>query len=94
MYAAKSNGKNRIVQFGDELGNAERERLTLESDLRRAITEGEILPYFQPEFDLTTNQLPALKRWPAGPIPPWGWFPRISFPSPKRPASSFPLART
>ena len=44
MYAAKRNGKNRIVQFGDELGNAERERLTLESDLRRAITRGEISP--------------------------------------------------
>lgn len=66
MYAAKQNGKNRIVQFGDDLGNAAWARLTLESDLRRAIADGDIKLEYQPEFDLATNQVvrfEALARW-------------------------------
>jgi len=81
MYAAKRNGRNRIVQFGDDLGNATRERLTLEGELRRAIAEGEITVHYQPEFDLTTNAIvrfEALARWThakLGVIPPLNFIP-------------------
>jgi len=81
MFAAKRSGKNRIVQFGDDLGNATRERLTLEGDLRRAIEEGEITVHYQPEFDLATNTIvrfEALARWThpkLGPIPPLNFIP-------------------
>jgi EAL domain-containing protein (putative c-di-GMP-specific phosphodiesterase class I) len=66
MYAAKRNGKNRMVQFGDQLGSVARERITLESELRRAIERGEISVDYQPEFELGTNYIvrfEALARW-------------------------------
>jgi diguanylate cyclase (GGDEF)-like protein len=81
MYAAKRNGKNRIVQFGDDLGNATRERLTLEAELRRAIETGEITVHYQPEFDLASNTIvrfEALARWThprLGAIPPLNFIP-------------------
>ncbi|HEY1498419.1 MAG TPA: EAL domain-containing protein [Acidobacteriaceae bacterium] len=81
MFAAKRNGKNRIVQFGDGLGSAARERMMLEGELRRAITNGEITVHYQPEFDLATNTIvrfEALARWmhpSLGPIPPMSFIP-------------------
>jgi diguanylate cyclase (GGDEF)-like protein len=66
MYAAKRSGKSRIVQFGDDLGIAARERLTLESELHHAIAKGEISLDYQPEVDFATNQIvrfEALARW-------------------------------
>lgn len=66
MYAAKRSGKNRVVQFGDDLGAAERERLTLERELHNAIAKGEISLNYQPEVDFATNQIvrfEALARW-------------------------------
>lgn len=81
MYAAKRNGKNRIVQFGDDLGVATRERMTLENDLRCAITEGAITVHYQPEYDLATNSIirfEALARWnhaTLGPISPLHFIP-------------------
>ena len=81
MFAAKRNGKNRIVQFGDGLGSAARERLMLETELRRAIENGEISVHYQPEFDLSTNTIvrfEALARWvhpTMGPIPPVSFIP-------------------
>ena len=66
MYAAKRSGKSRIVQFGDDLGLAARERLTLERELHHAIAKGEISLDYQPEVDFATNQIvrfEALARW-------------------------------
>jgi diguanylate cyclase (GGDEF)-like protein len=76
MYAAKKSGKNRVVQFGGNLGYAARERITLESELRRAMERGEIWVDYQPEFDLGTDlivRFEALARWThptLGTIPP------------------------
>lgn len=81
LYAAKRNGKNRVVLFGDDLGNAARARLTLEGELRRAIEAGEITVHYQPEFDLATNKIvrfEALARWThprLGAIPPLNFIP-------------------
>lgn len=81
MFAAKRNGKNRVVQFGDGLGTAARERLMLEGELRQAIDNGEITLHYQPEFDLATNTIvrfEALARWvhpTLGPIPPLSFIP-------------------
>ncbi len=81
MFAAKRNGKNRVVQFGDGLGSAARERMMLEGELRRAIENGEIRVHYQPEFDLATNTIvrfEALARWAhptLGPIPPMHFIP-------------------
>jgi diguanylate cyclase (GGDEF)-like protein len=76
MYAAKRNGKNRIVQFGDDLEIATRERMTVENELRLAISEDAITVHYQPEYDLATNSIirfEALARWThetLGPISP------------------------
>jgi diguanylate cyclase (GGDEF)-like protein len=81
MYAAKRNGKNRVVQFGDHLGHAARERLTLEGELRRALADKEIFVHYQPEFDLATHAIvrfEALARWThptMGNIPPLSFIP-------------------
>lgn len=66
MYAAKRSGKNRICHFSADLGVSVRERLTLESELRRALNQKEIFVHYQPEFDLATNSVirfEALARW-------------------------------
>lgn len=66
MYAAKRNGKGQFVQFGDELGNAARERMTIENELRSAIADHAIVLHYQPEFDLATHEITrfeALARW-------------------------------
>ena len=66
MYAAKRSGKNRIVEFSADLGSAARERMTLEGELRRAVAEDEISIEYQPEFDLTNDNIvrfEALARW-------------------------------
>ncbi len=66
MYAAKKVGKNRIVYFSRELGASVRERLDLETQLRNALTNGEIVVWYQPEFDVASRRLirfEALARW-------------------------------
>ncbi|HEX3661289.1 MAG TPA: EAL domain-containing protein [Acidobacteriaceae bacterium] len=81
MYAAKRNGKNRVVQFGDHLGHAARERLTLEGELRRALADKDIFTHYQPEFDLASQTIvrfEALARWThprMGNIPPLSFIP-------------------
>jgi len=81
MYAAKKNGKNQVVLFGDHLGYAARERITLESELRRALERNEISVHYQPEFDIGTNSIvrfEALARWThptLGSIPPLNFIP-------------------
>jgi len=66
MYAAKKLGKNRVVYFSPELGASLRERLHLETQLRGALSNGEIVVWYQPEFDVASRRLirfEALARW-------------------------------
>ena len=76
MYASKRDGRNRATLFTPELGTLVRERLSLENELRGAITRGEISVHYQPEFDVVTQRLvrfEALARWAhpsLGNIPP------------------------
>ena len=66
MYAAKRNGKNQVKRYTPELGASVRERVTLETQLRGAISRGEIHLAYQPEFDLGSGRVvrfEALARW-------------------------------
>ena len=66
MYAAKRQGKSRMMAFSDQLGAEIRERQKLETELRTAIARGEIRAWYQPEFDVATRELvrfEALARW-------------------------------
>lgn len=81
MYAAKRNGKHRIVCFDHELANATSERLALENELGHALAENQITVHYQPEYDLANNAIvrfEALARWfhpTMGTIPPLKFIP-------------------
>jgi diguanylate cyclase (GGDEF)-like protein len=64
-YTAKGNGTGFAV-YRPERDHFSRRRLALAGDLRRAIADGELQPYFQPQIDLRTGSVvgaEALVRW-------------------------------
>jgi diguanylate cyclase (GGDEF)-like protein/PAS domain S-box-containing protein len=66
MYKAKADGKGRIALFDASLHEQLGDKLQLEADLRRAISEGQLSLAFQPLFDLEPyrlNGFEALARW-------------------------------
>ncbi|HBX68185.1 MAG TPA: hypothetical protein DEH25_02035 [Chloroflexi bacterium] len=66
MYAAKNRGRGRAEIFQTGMRQRVAERLTLETDLRRAIRSEELRIYYQPIADLGTGRLmgfEALVRW-------------------------------
>ncbi len=76
MYHAKENGRNDFEYFTEDMKIAALARLGLETDLRRAVSNGEMTLHYQPQIDLVTGEicrLEALLRWhqPArGLVPP------------------------
>ena len=76
MYAAKADGRRRVVLFDQSMHERIAEKLKLEGDLRRAIGEGQLSVVYQPLFDLEPYRLSgfeALARWKhpeRGPISP------------------------
>jgi len=81
MYAAKREGKNRVMNFTSEIGSLVHERLSLENLLRGAISRNEISVHYQPEFEVNGGRLvrfEALARWShptLGQIPPVKFIP-------------------
>jgi EAL domain-containing protein (putative c-di-GMP-specific phosphodiesterase class I) len=66
MYQAKRAGKARHEVFDEKMHHAAKETLQLETDLRRAIENGEIYVMYQPMFSLATRKIQgveALTRW-------------------------------
>ena len=66
MYHAKSEGRNNFQYYAPEMNASAFERLSLENALRKAVSGGELLLYFQPRFNTTTGQVvgaEALVRW-------------------------------
>ena len=51
MYQAKRSGRNTLRFFDPETHAAMTERIALEADLRRALPEGQLRLYFQPQVD-------------------------------------------
>ncbi len=79
LYHAKSQGRNNFRFYSKELTRQASERLSLESELRRALEQGELLLHYQPKFDLATGGLvgaEALMRWQH---PQRGMVPPLSF---------------
>ncbi|MGM7774511.1 putative bifunctional diguanylate cyclase/phosphodiesterase [Arthrobacter sp. KNU-44] len=80
MYAAKSAGKNRYLQFVPEMMSALLARNDLETGLRTAVKRGEIAVHYQPVVSAaraTVTQIEALVRWerPGGLVPPSDFIP-------------------
>jgi diguanylate cyclase (GGDEF)-like protein/PAS domain S-box-containing protein len=66
MYEAKTNGKDNLLQFTNDMGAQALARLQIKTELQRALHEGQIRAYFQPTIDLVTGALrgfEALARW-------------------------------
>lgn len=66
MYQAKKQGKNRYFWFEPNMENELRFRNELEAGIRRGIGEGEFVPYYEQQVDLTTGELSGfemLARW-------------------------------
>ena len=66
LHQAKDSGRDRIEVFTAEIRAAMQRRIDEERALRRSIDSGDVVPFFQPEFDASTGQLVGaeiLARW-------------------------------
>ena len=75
MYRAKRAGKKRCEVFDTGMHASAVRRLTLETDMRRAVELGEFRVFYQPIVSLATGRITgfeALSRWqrPQGTVPP------------------------
>jgi diguanylate cyclase (GGDEF)-like protein len=71
IYHAKMNKKGSYQIFHPDIRNSLFKRLTLESELRRAIQEGEFSLHYQPIMSLDTNKITAFEaliRWQTYPL--------------------------
>ncbi|MCV0428226.1 MAG: EAL domain-containing protein [Roseibium sp.] len=66
LYRAKEDGRNTHRFFEEDMGTAVNDRRELITDLRNAISNGELELYFQPQYSLQTQEVSgfeALVRW-------------------------------
>lgn len=66
LYRAKAHGRGRFSVFDEALRLEGEIRRTLEADLRRAVKNGEICPWFQPVIDAASGAVSGvevLARW-------------------------------
>jgi EAL domain-containing protein (putative c-di-GMP-specific phosphodiesterase class I) len=66
MYHAKESGRANYQFFTEQMNLAASRRLSLENDLRRALSRGELRVYYQPIVDAKTGNVcshEALVRW-------------------------------
>ncbi|MGH9133609.1 MAG: putative bifunctional diguanylate cyclase/phosphodiesterase, partial [Ilumatobacteraceae bacterium] len=66
LYAAKRDGRGRLLQFEPEMEEVVRRRLELEAELRVALSSGQIEVVYQPIMDLVDPHVAgfeALARW-------------------------------
>ena len=83
MYRAKQTGRNQYEFFSPEMNMAASERLALETDLQRALSNNEFVLYYQTKVDTHSRELlsvEALLRWQhpqKGIIPPNAFIPLL-----------------
>ncbi|WP_163854485.1 putative bifunctional diguanylate cyclase/phosphodiesterase [Paenibacillus elgii] len=66
LTRAKEKGKNNYQLFNSEMKSVSLKRLTLESELRRALANNELLLHYQPQINIATGRIvgfEALVRW-------------------------------
>lgn len=66
MYHAKKDGRNRLHWFDPAMENELRFRSELEAGIRRGLTCGEFVPFYQKQVDLETGDISGyemLARW-------------------------------
>jgi diguanylate cyclase (GGDEF)-like protein/PAS domain S-box-containing protein len=81
MYYAKSQGRNNYQFYSAQMNAAHMERLTIESQLRKAVENREFVLFYQPQISIQTGHIigaEALIRWihpVKGMIPPMKFIP-------------------
>ena len=81
LYQAKDQGRGCYAYFSEDQTVAARERIALEIRLRRAIEQGELRVFYQPQVDIASGRIvgaEALVRWQdpvEGLIPPLRFIP-------------------
>jgi diguanylate cyclase (GGDEF)-like protein/PAS domain S-box-containing protein len=81
MYCAKSSGKGKFTIFTEGMRKQAVARLEIETELRKAIDDDQLVLHYQPQVCLVTNRLTgfeALVRWnhpERGMIPPCEFIP-------------------
>lgn len=66
MYHAKEQGRNNFKFYREEINANSLERMELGNSLQRALDNGELLMYYQPQVDMNTGKIigmEALARW-------------------------------
>lgn len=66
LYRSKAEGRNRVTMYAPEMRAATVQRIALRREIREAIAENEIVPYYQPKVCLATGAVvgfEALARW-------------------------------
>ncbi|MDE0572839.1 EAL domain-containing protein [Demequina sp. B12] len=66
MSSAKRSGRNSAEMFSEDMRRDARMRLSVESELRAALREGQLQVHYQPIVELTTGEIrayEALVRW-------------------------------
>jgi diguanylate cyclase (GGDEF)-like protein len=66
LHRAKRSGRNRVEVYDVDLGAEMAAAINAEQSMRRALDDGEILPFFQPEIDASTGHVVGaelLARW-------------------------------
>ena len=66
LHRAKDAGRDRVEIFTPQIRSEMQQRSLEEHALRRAIDAGDVVPFFQPEFDATTGHIigaEILARW-------------------------------
>ncbi len=66
LYHAKKEGRNNFQYYAAQMNASARQRLTLETELRRALEREEFVLYYQPKVDLGSGKvtgMEALLRW-------------------------------
>lgn len=77
----KKNGRNRIAIYDTSMEGSNRDRLKLETDLRKAIERDQLILHYQPQVHSDTGEVigaEALVRWKhpgLGIVPPFQWIP-------------------
>ena len=81
MYRAKEAGRSRYEYFSERMSADNQRRLVIERDLRRALADGALELYYQPQFNIASGELrgaEALLRWnhpSLGPLSPAEFIP-------------------
>ncbi|HQS56838.1 MAG: hypothetical protein B7Y56_02290 [Gallionellales bacterium 35-53-114] len=66
MYHAKSQGRNNYQFYSRDMTTRIQERMTLETEMRKALERGEFFLNYQPQVDITTGRITGMEtliRW-------------------------------